>query len=116
MNPLSYSLAHRCHARCRLQAVPFWIVKRSRKIAERGKKTRANERRGALGEAGKRGKDNFFFFNNNNLFYKFGLHKGLAPQIATKLVEAGQDEHENIMEKNYSKLSYKHAGKQKKKT
>ena len=32
--------------------------------------------------------------------YKFRLHKGLVPQIATKLVEAGQDEHENIMEKN----------------
>ena len=30
--------------------------------------------------------------------YKFRLHKGLVPQIATKLVEAGQDEHENIME------------------
>ena len=28
----------------------------------------------------------------------------LVPQIATKLVEAGQDEHENIMEKNYNKL------------
>ena len=27
------------------------------------------------------------------------LHKGLVPQIATKLVEAGKDEHENIMEK-----------------
>ena len=37
--------------------------------------------------------------NNNNLFYKFGLHEGLVPQIATKLVEAGQDEHENIKEK-----------------
>ena len=37
--------------------------------------------------------------NNNNLLYKFRLHKWLAPQIATKLVEAGQDEHENIMEK-----------------
>ena len=38
-------------------------------------------------------------YNNNNLFYKFRLHKGLVPQIATKLVETGQDEHENIMEK-----------------
>ena len=38
--------------------------------------------------------------NNNNLFiYRFRLYKGLVPQIATKLVEAGQDEHENIMEK-----------------
>ena len=35
--------------------------------------------------------------NNNNLFYKF-RYKLLVPQIATKLVEARQDEHENIME------------------
>ena len=41
----------------RLQAVPFWIVERSREIAEREKKTRANERKGAWGEAGKRGKE-----------------------------------------------------------
>ena len=34
----------------RLQAVPFWIVERSREIAER-EKTGANERRGAWGEA-----------------------------------------------------------------
>ena len=33
---------------CRLQAVPFWIVERSREIAEL-----ANERRGAWGEAEK---------------------------------------------------------------
>ena len=31
--------------------------------------------------------------------------KGIVPQIAAKLVEAGQDEHENIMENtNYNKL------------
>ena len=41
----------------KLQAVPFWIVERSREIAEREKKTRANERKGAWGEAGKRGKE-----------------------------------------------------------
>ena len=41
----------------RLQAVPFWIVERSREIAEREKKPRANERKGAWGEAGKRGKE-----------------------------------------------------------
>ena len=32
-------------------------------------------------------------------FYRFRLYKGLVPQIATKLVEVGQDEHENIMGK-----------------
>ena len=37
----------------RLQAVPFWIVERSREIAEREKKTRANEGKGAWGEAEK---------------------------------------------------------------
>ena len=37
-------------------------------------------------------------------FYKFSLHKGLVRQIGTKLVEAGQDEHENIIKKNHSKL------------
>ena len=42
--------------------------------------------------------------NNNNFIYKFRWYKGLVPQIATKLLEAGQDEHENIMEKNYNKL------------
>ena len=36
---------------------------------------------------------------NNNLFCKLGSHKGLVPLIATKLVEAGQAEHENIMGK-----------------
>ena len=46
-------------------------------------------------------------------FYKFSLHKGLVPQIGTKLVEAGQDEHENIIKK--ITVNYKHAGKQKKK-
>ena len=44
--------------------------------------------------------------------YKFRLYKGLVPQIATKLVEAGQDEPENIMEKNT--INYKYAGKRKK--
>ena len=34
----------------RLQAVPFWIVERSREIAER-EKTGSNERRGSCGEA-----------------------------------------------------------------
>ena len=34
----------------RLQAVPFWIVERSREIAQH-EKTGANERRGAWGEA-----------------------------------------------------------------
>ena len=48
-----------------------------------------------------------------NICNKFRLHKGLVPQIATKLVEAGQDEHENIMGKKIT-VSYKHAGKQKK--
>ena len=33
---------------CRLQAVPFWIVERSREIAER-EKTGANERMGTWG-------------------------------------------------------------------
>ena len=42
--------------------------------------------------------------NNNNLFYKF-IYRLLVLQKATKLVEARQDEHENIMEnKNYHKL------------
>ena len=41
----------------RLQAVPFWIVERSREIAEREKKNRANERKGAWGEAEKRGEE-----------------------------------------------------------
>ena len=41
----------------RLQAVPFWIVERSREIAEREKKPRANEQKGAWGEAKKRGKE-----------------------------------------------------------
>ena len=39
-----------------VQAVPFWIVKRSSEIADR-EKTVTNERRGAWGEAGKRGKE-----------------------------------------------------------
>ena len=40
----------------KLQAVPFWIVERSREIDER-EKTGDNERRGTWGEAGKRGKE-----------------------------------------------------------
>ena len=44
--------------------------------------------------------------------YKFRLHKGLVPQIATKLVEAGQEEHQNVMKKKIT-VNYKHAGKQK---
>ena len=40
----------------RLQAVPFWIVKRSLEIAER-EKTGANKWRGTWEEAGKRGKE-----------------------------------------------------------
>lgn len=47
-----------------------------------------------------------FFF-----IYKFRWHNGLVPQIATKLVEAGQDEHENTMEK--ITINYKDARKQK---
>ena len=44
------------HMLTQTQAVPFWLVERSREIAER-EKTGANERRGAWGEAGKRGKE-----------------------------------------------------------
>ena len=40
----------------RLQAVPFWIVERSREIAER-EQTGAKERRGTWREAEKRGKE-----------------------------------------------------------
>ena len=40
----------------RLQAVPFWIVERSREIAER-EKTGANERRGAWTEGKNGGKE-----------------------------------------------------------
>ena len=39
-----------------VQAVPFWIVERSSEKADR-EKTVTNERRGAWGEAGKRGKE-----------------------------------------------------------
>ena len=39
-------------------------------------------------------------------------YKGPVPQIATKLVEAGQDEHENIMGKKNTK-NCKHAEKRK---
>ena len=38
------------------EVVPFWIVERSREIAER-EKPGANERRGTWGEVGKRGKE-----------------------------------------------------------
>ena len=55
--PLSCSINKIYSKDCiRLQAVPFWIVERSREIAER-EKTGANERRGAWGEAWKRGKE-----------------------------------------------------------
>ena len=49
--------------RDRLQGVPYWIVKRSRKIAER-ENTGENERRGAWGEAGKRGKSLLVYFTS----------------------------------------------------
>ena len=45
-----------CGIPVRLQAVPFWLVERSREISER-EKTGANKRRGAWGEAVKRGKE-----------------------------------------------------------
>ena len=47
----------------RLQAVPFWIVERSCEIAER-ENTGENERRGAWGEAGKRGKSLLVYFTS----------------------------------------------------
>ena len=46
-----------CSVDIRLQAVPFWIVERSREIASAKIKKRANERKGAWGEAEKRGKE-----------------------------------------------------------
>ena len=46
--------------------------------------------------------------NNNNFIYKCILYKGLVPQIDIKLVEAGQDEHENRNGKKIT-INYKHA-------
>ena len=56
---------------------------------------------------------NIMINNNNNLFYKFRLHKGLNfPPIATKLVEAARRAREHNGKK--ITVNYKHAEENKK--
>ena len=45
-----------CGIPVRLQAVPFWLVERSREISEREKTGRSKQAEGSLGRGGKKGK------------------------------------------------------------